>query len=952
MNRVAIAVVSVVVCACPGGSTDPDGGAGGGASAGGGRTGGGVATAGGSVAGGGAGGGSVSGGGSVTAGGSSAGGSATPSITLEPMGQVFASSSLRVTVAVVGSPTMVALFVDGAATPAFTFGAPPYVTDLPLASLSEGAHTIVGRATFGAQTLDSMVTTVIVDRTPPTITRQWPETSGATTGTTPFWLEPWGLTASEELILPGTATVQVTVGGTAVPTLPLTLSADSRTVTFRLVPMEAVIGTASITLSGVTDRAGNPIAGTQWTADVSHFARGIGVLSSMASLGRPPAVALHTDGTLYTATFERRLNGMTIDPSFDRVQVRRWTAGVSSLLPAIPASYTVGKVQLAIDGMGLPVVAFERTGGVEVHRLQNGAWQAVGAAITDVDSVSMALDPTWAPVVAVLHRPTDQIRVLRYDGTTWQQLHAVTLVRPPLALARATIGLAVSPTGAIALAWSDRGAGGTAIFTAASTAAGAWTAGQRVTVRAASRSSTPALAWGAGGLFMAFVDNDGFSSDLHLAVGSVSAGGPSWVLVGRALDVELTANVSTPAIAIDSTGQPVVAWPEVNAFGGENLWLARLDANGRVQLVSGAKVSDVSRFEALSTPAVAVAGSTIAVSWLSGSTPQVARWNATRAPGLTTRPANTCSPLGAGGVPQPSLAMTNCFSVPPVGEGALPFASGDLIPYELNSQLWSDGTLKRRWLQLPAGGRIGYADAGAFDWPIGTVLVKEFSIETTPADRTTRAPIETRFLVRGTDGGWDGYTYQWANDFRSATLLSDPAVTRKSWPLSTGASYSHIYPNRSLCIRCHNTASGGILGPQAAQLNRTVDYGGVADDQLSLWTQLGLFSSTPAAFPTPMAGVHSSRASLEQRLRGYLHSNCAHCHRPGGERPSRDFRYETPLAMTNLCAVVNPGDAGTSLLHIRFGRVGAPMPPVATDLLDQSALGIMDEWIGSISSCP
>jgi hypothetical protein len=141
-------------------------------------------------------------------------------------------------------------------------------------------------------------------------------------------------------------------------------------------------------------------------------------------------------------------------------------------------------------------------------------------------------------------------------------------------------------------------------------------------------------------------------------------------------------------------------------------------------------------------------------------------------------------------------------------------------------------------------------------------------------------------------------------------------------------------------------------------MNRRLDYGvvgGNVDEQLRALDALGVFGDTmPDVDPASLAHLGNYvdwMLPLEQRVRSYLHSNCAHCHNPGGERATRDFRWDTPLADTNLCGEVVPGDAAGSLVYQRDGaRPG--MPPLATLQTDDYWLGVLGEWITSIAACP
>jgi len=83
--------------------------------------------------------------------------------------------------------------------------------------------------------------------------------------------------------------------------------------------------------------------------------------------------------------------------------------------------------------------------------------------------------------------------------------------------------------------------------------------------------------------------------------------------------------------------------------------------------------------------------------------------------------------LARGGPPPPKqpvpavLSETGVFS----DLRSLKPAPG-LIPYTVNSPLWSDGAIKTRWLALPAGSSIGFSENGAWTFPEGTVFVKNF----------------------------------------------------------------------------------------------------------------------------------------------------------------------------------------------------------------------------------
>ena len=61
-----------------------------------------------------------------------------------------------------------------------------------------------------------------------------------------------------------------------------------------------------------------------------------------------------------------------------------------------------------------------------------------------------------------------------------------------------------------------------------------------------------------------------------------------------------------------------------------------------------------------------------------------------------------------------------------------------LIPYRVNSPLWSDGAVKERFIGIPGTLTIDFQTTKSWDFPAGTVLVKPFSL---PVERSTeKAP--------------------------------------------------------------------------------------------------------------------------------------------------------------------------------------------------------------------
>ena len=62
-----------------------------------------------------------------------------------------------------------------------------------------------------------------------------------------------------------------------------------------------------------------------------------------------------------------------------------------------------------------------------------------------------------------------------------------------------------------------------------------------------------------------------------------------------------------------------------------------------------------------------------------------------------------------------------------------------VIPYDLNSALFSDYAEKYRFIKLPPGTHATYRDADVFEFPVGTVIAKTFAYPARRARPVARA---------------------------------------------------------------------------------------------------------------------------------------------------------------------------------------------------------------------
>jgi glucose/arabinose dehydrogenase len=290
-----------------------------------------------------------------------------------------------------------------------------------------------------------------------------------------------------------------------------------------------------------------------------------------------------------------------------------------------------------------------------------------------------------------------------------------------------------------------------------------------------------------------------------------------------------------------------------------------------------------------------------------------------------------------------------------------------LHPYEINHPFWSDLAVKRRWVGLLAGADpIGFSSASPWSIGPGTVFVKHFDLATNPNPAVPARRVETRVLVRNTQGMW-GATYRWRTDGSEADLVPPegldediPIVGSESSGLVRTQSWR--YPARDECLACHNSAAGHALGFNTAQLN--LQTGG--ESQLHRLAALGYLSGLPPATEhlPRLAALADPTAGIGYRVRSYLAANCAYCHFPGGPtRANWDARLTTPLAdagivdapaLNNLgdvygripTPIVFTGKPEQSSLFLRLANLEPyHMPPLGTSVVNTNAVELIRHWV-------
>ena len=291
-----------------------------------------------------------------------------------------------------------------------------------------------------------------------------------------------------------------------------------------------------------------------------------------------------------------------------------------------------------------------------------------------------------------------------------------------------------------------------------------------------------------------------------------------------------------------------------------------------------------------------------------------------------------------------------------------------VIPYSINAEPWADFAVAERHIGVPDDLSIK-ADGEKWVFAENSVLAKTLSLEMQQGDPATRRRIETQILhFDGTV--WNPYTYQWNIEQTDAVLveasgtdvtldIADPdapnGIRRQTWR----------FAGRAECQRCHNSWSGPPLGFNTTQLNRDHDYGQTSASQLKTYAHIGLIDPLLVSDDGPqLANPHDMSASVEDRARAYLHTNCSHCHRmhAGGSVLS-EMQFDLALENTKMvnarpsqgkfgihgARVITPGDPFRSVLFYRIAKLGSGrMPKIGSTEVDLDGLALIQDWLSQL----
>ncbi|WP_282042077.1 Ig-like domain-containing protein [Winogradskyella flava] len=320
--------------------------------------------------------------------------------------------------------------------------------------------------------------------------------------------------------------------------------------------------------------------------------------------------------------------------------------------------------------------------------------------------------------------------------------------------------------------------------------------------------------------------------------------------------------------------------------------------------------------------------------------------------------------LNLDSVPYQTLSEYNFF------QGAIKDLSPNfgVLPYALNSKLFTDYAKKKRFVWMPNNTSSTYInDDVPLEFPIGTILIKNFYYENVIPNNQTQI-LETRLMIRKTDG-WIFANYVWNNAQNEATLDMDGSFVNLEWEENgTINSVNYRIPAGPECHTCHKvTETPKPIGPKPRNLNLEYSYNDGLANQLDRLIDQGYLENSLPVSISRLPDYDDTSEPLDKRVRAYLDVNCAHCHSDGTHcdyRPMRlDYTSTQDFGNMGVCIepdtdlgeglgnIIEPGDARNSVLHFRLNSVEQSyrMPLMGRTLRHNEGVDLIEQWINNLN---
>ncbi len=315
-------------------------------------------------------------------------------------------------------------------------------------------------------------------------------------------------------------------------------------------------------------------------------------------------------------------------------------------------------------------------------------------------------------------------------------------------------------------------------------------------------------------------------------------------------------------------------------------------------------------------------------------------------------------------IPYPTLSAYNFFS------GLLKNLNPTfgVLPYDLNSPLFSDYAKKKRFIWMPPNVNATYnEDSNPLEFPLGSILIKNFYFENILPENSTKI-LETRLMIKK-ENNWEFAKYVWNEDQTEAVLTSEGSFVSFDWIEGTETkSVNYRIPSQAECFTCHNKFGTPLpIGPKPQNLNKNFSYVDGISNQLEKWISQGYLQDNIPSSIVSTVDWKDEALPLDLRARSYIDINCAHCHsdesyceyRPmrfafgqNGDDTNMGICVSPDIQVEPYTKIIQPQNINVSLLHFRMSTTEEQyrMPLLGRTLKHEEGVRLIEQWINSLNT--
>jgi len=294
-----------------------------------------------------------------------------------------------------------------------------------------------------------------------------------------------------------------------------------------------------------------------------------------------------------------------------------------------------------------------------------------------------------------------------------------------------------------------------------------------------------------------------------------------------------------------------------------------------------------------------------------------------------------------------------------------------VLPYNLINKLFTDYAHKKRFIWMPNNVKANYvSDFEPFDFPTGTILIKNFFYENTLPNHDTKI-VETRLMIKK-QNQWVFATYQWNDEQTEAIYIMSGVDIPIDWIDENDQIRQVAYriPPGADCLTCHQSNDNPKpIGPKPQNINKDYNYSDGEKNQLEKWVEFGYLNNNYPSIINTVLKWDDTDNSLNERVRAYLDINCAHCHSDQGYCNYRSMRFayhltdnpdnlgiciehQEPIGIAPwLSHIITSQNPNRSVLYYRLNTTDETvrMPLKGRSLIHVEAVELLENWINSLS---